>query len=191
MLDDLIVSRVRIKILKLYFLNPDKIFHLREIQRQTNEAMNAIRREMNYLKDCGFMTSEYRGNRKYFTARKDSPLYFDLLALFNKMYGLGGEIIKNKLRLGKVKFVMLSGKFVRGKEKSSSEVDLLVVGRVILPELAQIIKSEEKRKGREINYTIMTEEEFSFRKKRRDPFILSVLYHSRIMIIGDEEELLK
>lgn len=191
MLEDLIVSRVRMKVLRLYFLNPAKIYHLREIQRQTNEAMNAIRREMNYLKDHGFMSSEDRGNRKYFILRKDNPIYFDLLALFNKIYGLGGDIIKNKPRLGKIKFVMLSGKYVRDRVRSENEVDVLVVGKVILPELIQVVKAEEKRKEREINYTVMTEDEFAFRKVRRDPFVLSILYLPRIMIIGDEEELLK
>jgi hypothetical protein len=59
----------------------------------------------------------------------------------------------------------------------------------VLPELSQIIKAEESRREREINYTVMTEEEFSFRKSRRDPFVLSILTGSRVMIVGDEEEL--
>ena len=63
------------------------------------------------------------------------------------------------------------------------------MGNVVLPELSQIIKAEEARRDREINYTVMTEEEFSFRKSRRDPFVLSVLGGSRVMIVGDEEEL--
>jgi len=53
-----------------------------------------------------------------------------------------------------------------------------------------LIREEEKRLGREINYTVMTEEEFSFRKKKRDPFILSVLQGSRVMLYGDEESML-
>jgi hypothetical protein len=55
--------------------------------------------------------------------------------------------------------------------------------------LAQLVKGEEVRKERELNYTVMTEEEFAFRKRRRDPFVLSVLEGSRVMLIGDEEEL--
>ena len=60
---------------------------------------------------------------------------------------------------------------------------------MVLPELSQIIKAEEVRREREINYTVMTEEEFEFRKSRRDPFVLSVVSGSRVMIVGDEEEL--
>ena len=64
-------------------------------------------------------------------------------------------------------------------------------GEVVLPELALLVRSEEARRGEEINYTVMSEDEFAFRKKRRDPFIMSILSGSRVMIIGDEEELLR
>ena len=85
---------------------------------------------------------------------------------------------------------MISGRMVRGLlNRGENDVDLLIVGTVVLPELAQIVKAEETRRGRELNYTVMTEEEFDFRKSRRDPFVLSVLTGSKIMVIGDEEDL--
>src|SRR3989344_1639648 len=113
MLEDLIISRVRIKILTLFFLNPDKMYHLREIQRQTTEAMNAVRREMQYLHKCGLMTAENRGNRKYYHLRRDYPLYFDLLGLIYKTQGLGRAFIENRAKLGRVRFMMFSGRFIR------------------------------------------------------------------------------
>src|SRR3989344_8164681 len=191
MLDDLIISRVRIKILTLFFLNCEKIYHLREIQRQTSEAMNAVRREMQHLLKKGLMSSEARGNRKYFRLRKDYPLYFDLLGLIYKTQGLGRAFIENRSRLGKVRFVMFSGRFLRNLPKKTNEVDILLVGKVVLPEIVQIVKKEEERRGVEINYTVMSEDEFAFRKQRKDPFVIGVLSGSRIMIIGDEEEMVK
>ena len=85
---------------------------------------------------------------------------------------------------------MFSGKFARKIKKNPESVDLLIVGTVVLPELALLIKNEERRLGTEINYTAMTEEEFEFRKKRNDPFIFSILSGSRVMLIGDEESML-
>jgi hypothetical protein len=85
---------------------------------------------------------------------------------------------------------MLSGKFTRKVRETPDAVDLLIVGTVVLPELALVIKQEEAKRGKEINYTVMTEEEFVFRKKRLDPFIVSVISGSRIMLIGDEESML-
>lgn len=189
MLADLIISRVRVKILQLFFLSPGKIFHVREIVRRAGEEINAVRRELAHLEKAGMMTKERRANRLFYALRKDYSLYFDLLELIVKTSGLGGDILKNKVKLGKIKFAMISGRFARGNPRGGNDVDLLIVGKVVLPELSQIVRQEEIRRESELNYTVMTEEEFDFRKKRRDPFVLEILRRSRIMVIGDEEEL--
>lgn len=189
MLEDIIISRVRIKILKLFLTSPGKIFHVREMVRRTEEEINAVRRELAHLEKAGMVTKEPRANRLYYTFRRDYPLYFEFLELIAKTTGIGLDILKNKAKLGKIKFAMLAGSFVRGLPALPGKVDLLVVGNIVLPELSQIVRSEEVRRDREINYTVVTKEEFEFRKKRRDPFILEILAGSRVMIIGDEEEL--
>lgn len=189
MLKDLIISRVRVKLLELFLSNPGKIFHVRDMVRRTNEEINAVRRELAHLEKAGMVTKEPRANRLYYTFRKDYPLYFELLELVAKTTGLGKDLLKNRAKLGKIKFVMVSGSFIRKLPPAEERVDLLIVGNLVLPELSQIVKAEEVRCEREINYTVMTQEEFEFRKSRRDPFILGILEGSRVMIIGDEEEL--
>lgn len=190
MLHDLIISRVRVKILQLFFLNPAKIYHVRAIVRLMDEEINAVRRELAHLEKTGLLSKERRANRLYYGLRKDYPLYYDLMDLIVKTSALGGNILKNKVKLGKVKYVMISGKYARNKNRAVNDVDLLMVGKVVIPELSQLIRQEEVRRESEINYTVMSEEEFEFRKKRRDPFVMDILKGSRIMIIGDEEELL-
>ncbi len=190
-LEDIIISRVRVKILTLFLSHPGAIFHVRDVVRKVDEEINAVRRELAHMESAGMVSKEQRANRLFYGFRKEYPLYNELLDLIGKTSGLGADILKNKARLGKLKFVMVSGRFLRGLEKKShTDVDLLVVGSVVLPELSQIIKSEEARRGREINYTVMTDEEFTFRKSRRDPFVLSIVSGSRVMIIGDEEDLI-
>lgn len=191
MLNDLIISRVRVKILELFFSNPGIIYHVREIVRRTDEEINAVRRELSHLEKKGIMSKEHRANRLFYLLRKDYPIYYDLMELIVKTTGMGGDIIKNRPKLGKVKFAMISGKFGRNLKKNANEVDLLLVGKVVLPEINQIVRAEEVRREKEINYTVMSEEEFEFRKNRRDPFVLEILKGSRIMVIGDEEELVK
>ncbi|OGG26381.1 hypothetical protein A2960_03565 [Candidatus Gottesmanbacteria bacterium RIFCSPLOWO2_01_FULL_39_12b] len=189
MLTDLIISRVRVKILQLFYLSPGKIIHVREIVRRINEEINAVRRELAHLEKVGIMSKERRANRLFYALRHDYPLYFDLLELIVKTAGLGGNIIKNKAKLGKIKFAMVSGKYARNIPRTGNNVDLLLIGRVVLPEISQIVRQEEVKQEREINYTVMSEEEFEFRKRRRDPFVLEILKGARIMVIGDEEEL--
>ncbi len=192
LLEDIIISRVRIKMLQLFLGNPGTIFHVRDIVRRVDEEINAVRRELAHMEKAGMVSKEQRANRLFYLFRKDYPLYFEFMELIGKTNGIGWDIIKNKGKLGKLKFVVLSGRYLRRlPRKSSTDVDLLVVGAVVLPELAQLAKAEEVRREREFNYTVMTEEEFNFRKRRRDPFVLTILEGSRIMVIGDEEELVE
>lgn len=190
LLSDLITSKTRVKILVLFLDNPNDMFHVREVVRRVDEEINAVRRELIHLEKKGILKREPRVNRVYYYLDKNYPHFFDLLSIQAKNTGLGADIIKNRIRLGKIKFAMLSGKFARGIRNNPEEVDLLLVGTVVLPELSLLIKEEEEKRKHEINYTVMTEEEFNFRKKRRDPFITSVIYGSRVMLIGDEELLL-
>src|SRR5258708_39109326 len=108
-----------------------------------------------------------------------------------KSTGLGQKLFRLRKKLGTIKFLMFSGKFVQTDQSHRSEVDVLVVGDVVMAEVEALMKEEEVRIGREISYTVLTEEEFEFRKQRRDPFLMEVLFGTRIMIIGNEEELVE
>lgn len=191
MLIDLFISKVRVKVLELFLSNPGQVYHVRDIVRRVAEEINAVRRELARLEKTGLLSSEWRANRRYYGVRRDHIFYFELLSMVNKSVGLGGAIIRNRAKLGKIRYAMLSGSFVRGKAYAAGEIDLFVVGTVVLPELGAIVREEEARRNREINFTPMTEEEFAFRKNRRDPFVMGVLSKPRVMLMGDEEEMVK
>jgi hypothetical protein len=189
-LEDIITSKVRVKILELFFSNLTEMYHVRGIVREIKEEINAVRRELEKFETSGILKKEPRGNRVYYFLRNDYPLFGDLLAIVAKSTGLGKMILDSKSKLGKISLVMFSGKFARNKpRKNDDEVDILIVGEVVLPELAAIIRNFESKLNREINYTVMTKEELDYRKKRRDPFLQGIFLGSRVMIIGDEEEL--
>lgn len=190
MLSDFITSKARIKLLGVYLSDPSQMYHVRELVRRTGDEINAVRRELAFLQDKGILEREPRANRVYYSLSKNYAFYFDLLRMGAKAFGLGSQILRNRIKLGKIKYAMLSGKFARKMKDSPDEVDLLVVGTVVLPELSLLVRDEEKKINSEINYTVMAEEEFNFRKKKRDPFIMSILSGSRIMLIGDEESML-
>ncbi len=190
MLADLITSQSRIKLLSVLLAQPSEMYHVRELVRRTGDEINAVRRELLFLEKKGILVREPRANRVYYSLSKIYPFYFDLLRMGAKIAGLGAGILKNRVKIGKIKYAMFSGRFARRIDKKPTDVDLIIVGTIVLPELSLLIRDEEKRLGREINYTVMTEEEFSFRKKKRDPFILSVISGSRVMLFGDEESML-
>jgi hypothetical protein len=189
-LADIITSKVRVKILELFMSNLEEKYHVRGIVREIGEEINAVRRELEKMEKAGLLKKEPRGNRVYYWVRTDDPIFGDLLSIVAKSTGIGATLIANRNKIGKVAFAMFSGRFTRRKPKKNEDsVDILIVGEVVLPELATIIRAEESKRGKEINYTVMSREELDFRKKRRDPFLLGILAGSRTMIIGDEEEL--
>jgi hypothetical protein len=187
MFSDLITSKTRVKLLSLFLDDVSQMYHVREVVRRVSEEINAVRRELIFLEKKGILKKEPRANRVYYYLDKYYPFYFDLLRIGSKTSGIGADIIENRVKLGKIKYAMLSGKFARKIRENPEDVDLLVVGNVVVPELSAIVAKEEAIRGHEINYTVMSEEEFSFRKTRRDPFLTSIIYGSRVMLLGDED----
>ncbi|MFH2118532.1 MAG: winged helix-turn-helix domain-containing protein [Candidatus Paceibacterota bacterium] len=187
-LRDLIVSRVRVKMLGLFFNNPEEIYYVRQITREIKEEINAVRRELDRLLGAGLLKSEQRGNRLYYALNPRYLYYQELQQIVVKATGLGQKVRRLRRKLGDLKFVMFSGKFIKGITPTKDEVEILIIGDVVIPELQALMKEEEKRLGREVNYAVFDKDEFEFRKARRDPFVMEILYRTRIMIIGDEAE---
>lgn len=188
MLKDLFVSEVRIRILKLFLTAPKVQLHVREISRRVGAEINAVRRELHRLQRIKFLKKDPRGNRIYYSARMDFILYDELLGMITKEFGLGKDILDRCDELGKINFAMLAKGFVKGRLSKPSQIDLLIVGKVDVSLLTKIVRREEERLGHEINYTVLTPEEFDFRKRRKDPFIAEVLFQPRIVLIGSEEK---
>lgn len=190
-MEELFVSRVRVKLLQLFLGSSETLLHVREIVRRTHEEINAVRRELARMEKAGMAVSEWRANRRLYRFRKDYIYYPQLLGFVIKSSGLGGSIIKNRIKLGKIKFAMMATRFAKNETSGQDEVDLLIVGSIVLPELQVLISDEQVKREKEINYSYMDEAEFSFRVRRRDPFILKVITQPKIMLLGDEDNLLE
>ena len=171
---------------ELFYSKPAEMYYVREITREIKEEINAVRRELDRMVGTGMLKSEERGNRLYYQLNTRYLYHQELQQMVVKSTGLGEKMRKFRRKLGQVSFIMFSGKFVQGLAPSQGEIDLLVVGDIVLPELEQLIKQEEKKFDREINYAVFTDEEFEFRKTRRDPFMMDVLYGTRVMVLGSE-----
>lgn len=191
MLEDIVISKVRVKLLHVFYSDLTELYHVRGLVRKVDEEINAVRRELIHLEQAGILKKEPRGNRVYYWPNQNYPLYKELVSVVSKETGLGEQIIKNRNRIGKITFCVFSGKFVRRMPRKADQLDILIVGNIVMPELSALIKTEEDHREQEINYTVMSDDEFDFRKKRKDPFLLGILSQSRVMIVGDEEDLLK
>jgi hypothetical protein len=191
MLQHIIPSKARRKILELFFHHPVENFYLRRVVREINEEVNAVKRELDILTEEKLLLRERRLNKVYFSLNKNYQLYDEFLRIFSKTNLLATSIHSNLSKIGKIKFVAVSTKFPKNLIIKDDEIYLLLVGIIVVVEIESIIKEVEKEFGRSINYSTMTESEFIFRKKNNDPFIWRFLKQPKIMLVGVEEELLK
>jgi len=191
-LKKIFVSGSRLKLLKILFYFPGETYYIRQLVRLTGEEINSVRRELKNLREAGVLTSEKRANKIFYQVNSKYQFFQELLSIVLKVEGLGKEIIKNRQRLGQIKFVVFSFDFARNllrKDGENDKVDFLIIGSVVLPELGALVREEEKKRGREINYTVIDESDFRFRRQNRDPFLINFLLQGKVMIIGDEREL--
>lgn len=190
MIEHLFVSKVRMKLLKMFFLDISQEIHIRGIVRKLGEEINAIRRELKNLQEASILLAEHRGNRVYYKVNPESPLFSDMLSLVHKEYGLGGALIRNKAQLGDVKYGLLTVMFLENQHPSQYDVDVMLVGNVNMKEVSAAIKTAENELQREIRYTVLSEQELDFRKKKRDSFVTNIIYRQKVMLFGNENLLM-
>jgi len=188
-LKHLFVSQTRLKLINILFYNPQDIYYVRQLVRLTDEEINSVRRELANLLKSGVVSSEWRGNRLYYWADKQSSLFFNLLTIANQSSGLGLKLQNKNETLGTIKLVFYSNKFITGDKRNPDDIDLVIVGDVSLREIDSFIKQEQEVRGHEINYMVMGKGEFRLRRQKRDQFIVDFFLSSPIAIIGNQSEI--
>ncbi len=189
MLARIIPSQTRRKVLALFYQNPAEMYHMRRVGREVNEEINAVKRELDILEKAGVINKEHRVNKVLYSLDPKYQYYDEFLRIFAKETPLAQQIYKNVSKLGKLKFVAISMKYVLKTPVKEGEIYVLFVGVVVIPEVVAILSEQEKALGIEINYTVMTEDELKFRKKNNDPFIWQFLKGPKIMLVGQEADL--
>ena len=187
MLKKLFTSSTRVKLLKLFFMNREREFYLRELSRITGENPNSIKRELENLKSIGLIIERKRGNQKLYRVNKLSPIHEELRKIVLKTVGIGEVLRENLVKFG-VKFALIYGSFAQGEEVKDSDIDLLIIGDVDEEELIKIIKKLEEELSREINYILWNRKEFRKRIKEKHHLLMDVIEKPFIMIIGDADE---
>ncbi|MBU1146456.1 hypothetical protein KKD80_02835 [Patescibacteria group bacterium] len=209
-LEQLFGSKTRVKLLKLFLNSAEKMFFVREVARAINSQINSVRRELLNLKELGIILEmeapkesylvpkvdsqkKFSGKfrkvknrdvvKKFFKANSDFILFPELKALLIKAdFLLEKNFVKAVLRIGSVDLMVLTGHFV-GMPGISA--DLLLVGRFNRRKVAHLIKSFEKDFGREINYALMSRQEFKYRKDITDKFLYNILENKKIVMVNE------
>ena len=192
-IEKLFGSKTRAKLLKLFFENYDKSFYVREITRVIEEQINSVRRELTNLESIGIIKNETFDNKIYYSANQKHPFFRPMVQIFSEK----GEVVRDNTVLKSswneyIKPVQkyLSALLVTNRAPGQDGIDMLIVGNDQTKKLTRWAEVIEKKMGKPINYVIMTENDFSYRKSVRDRFVEDIL-EMEVSDIFDPKKIIK
>lgn len=183
-------SKTRRAVLALLFGQPDKAFYTREIVAAAGAGASQVQKELDQLTRAGLLIRERRANQVYFRVNPDAPVFAELCGLIAKTFGSADAVRVALAPLrDAIDSAFIYGSVARNEHHASSDIDVFLVGDILLSQLAVPLSEAEKKLGRQISTTIFEREEFTSRLKKRDHFISKVLAGPKIFLIGDETRL--
>lgn len=194
MIDALFGSKTRVKLLHLFLNHPGQSFYVREITRMIDEQINSVRRELANMLNVGIITSDSADNKLYYEVNQRYEHYVPLRAIFADQHveaiadtELATSWHEELKQLSGIRIALTAGVLVKG---STSAVDILLVGEVQPAKLKKVMKDIEKVEGRELNYSLLSYDEFYYRLSVRDKFITEILNGNHAVLVDTDTVLL-
>ena len=191
MIDSLFGSKTRVKLLHLFLNNPEKSFYVREITRMIDEQINSVRRELANMVSVGIVQQDAIDNKLYYSVNEDYPYIKPLAAIFSDKNTEGSTSAASSVswtdslgRMRGLRLAIISGKLVVG---SSSAVDLLLVGDdMSVVTIKNLVKKIEKDRKIEINYAVISYDDFYYRMSVKDRFIMDIVRNKHSVLVDTE-----
>lgn len=210
MIEQLFGSKTRVKLLQLFYSNPNRSFYVREITRKIDEQINSVRRELANLLSIGIIVSDNTNNKLYYEVNQKYE-YFDALTTIFGSNGSGKKlppatdivtgavagsatvIAVNEFSdnsdiksLGNVEIAVYTGQFTRDE---TTGVDVFLVGDINAAKLQKFMAALEAKEGKELRYTMMSLGDFQYRRQIKDRFISNVMQAKKQVIIDKHASL--
>jgi len=200
MVEQLFGSKTRVKLLRLFYSNPNRSFYVREITRKIDEQINSVRRELSNLLSIGIISSDTTNNRLYYEVNHDYEYFQPLSMIFGgtemAVKADDEEVILPAATkpvdpevaeisaLGNVELALYTGQFTRDE---SSGIDMLIVGDVNQTKLQKFMNSLETKEKKDIRYVVISSSEFDYRRQVKDRFITTVLSSKKQVLIDKKQ----
>ena len=198
MIEQLFGSKTRVKLLQLFYSNPNRSFYVREITRKIDEQINSVRRELSNLLNIGIIVSDSNNNRLYYEVNQKFKFYGPLQQIFSggvdKSIKKGqtneqeDDIVGDLNAVGHIELAVFTGQFTRDE---SAGVDILIVGEINPNALAKYVSNIEKRENKSIRSAVMDMNEFQYRLDIKDRFASSILKAKKQILIDSHSLLNK
>lgn len=186
MIEQLFGSKTRVKLLQLFYSNPNRAFYVREITRKIDEQINSVRRELANLLNVGIISSDTSNNRLYYEVNQKYEYFKPLQQIFGTT-AVAAEPVNNTdedkqttKSLGNVDLILFTGQFTRDE---TSGIDILIVGDVNQTQVSKYVAELEQAEGKELRYATMDPKEFAYRNEVNDRFLAMVMAskHQRVV----------
>lgn len=196
MIEQLFGSKTRVKLLQLFYSNPNRSFFVREITRKIDEQINSVRRELSNLLAIGIITSDNTNNKLYYEVNQKFEYYEPLRQMFGggvKPAAVADDAAEDTTEetglraVGNVQLAVYTGQFTRDER---SGVDILIVGEVNPNALQKYVDELEAQEKKSLRYAVMSLDDFLYRQQIRDRFATAIA-ESKKQVLVDVHNLLQ
>jgi predicted nucleotidyltransferase len=186
---DLLFSRYHRRILAVLLLHPDESFHVRQIGRLAAVPPGSLHRELSALAAAGLLTRRRDGNQVRYQADRSCPVFEELASLLRKTAGIA-DVLRDALAplSASIERAFVYGSVASGKDRATSDVDVMVIGDVDLGQVVDALAPAAERLRREINPVAISAEAFRTKQAAGDRFVTRILSEPKILLLGDERE---
>jgi predicted nucleotidyltransferase len=190
MLEALLGSKLRSKVLGWLFTHPDERYFVRQLTKLIKEDSTNVSRELSRLEQAGILVSTTEGKQKYYQANRQSPLFSELYGLIVKTAGLA-DVLREALAplAEQIAFAFVYGSMASGEVNSASDIDLLVIGDIDEMALHRAVSQAENKLARSVNYRLMSQLELRKRRGEKGGFLDRILSGPKLMILGSIDEI--
>jgi len=182
-------SKVRMKLFRLYYTNPDKEYYLRELERTLSTPVSVIRKELVALEKSGIFKLSKKANLCYYSLNKDYPLYNELKNIVFKTVGIQGALSGLLSSLEGIETAFIYGSYAKNETNTKSDIDLFIIGNIDEDQLIPGINKLEENLHREINYSLYSRSDFDKKKGEHDPFIEDIIKNPKILLMGEKNDI--
>ncbi len=184
-----IFPKARAELLRLLFADPAQSLHLRDLARLSGLAVGTIQREVANMRKAGLILERRDGNRLYFRANRQHPIFSELQGIAIKTTGLSSQLFTVLKDLDGIRLAFIYGSFATGNASPESDIDVFIIGTIGLRKLSPSLRELANRLEREINPNVFSPASYAAKLKSGDAYIRNVTNGNKLWIIGSEDEL--
>ncbi|MBI2356376.1 MAG: hypothetical protein HYV13_04200 [Candidatus Doudnabacteria bacterium] len=181
MLTQLLSSKPKGRLINLFLAHPNRSFALTQLRADSGMNTVLLAKTIKELRKIDFLSQTEKNRKKYYQVNKHFALYPELLSMLRKMkHSPADSMAKKAAKVGDCKLVVLTGVFA-GHPRV--ETDVLFVGRVSGARLSKFLRFASKMAEAEVNYTVLTPQEFEYRKIMNDRFVKNILENNPVVVV--------